>query len=539
MALLADLAASSYRVRAEAGGRPSPLSDVWYQPAAMPTSSGVPVNPHVAQTLSAVWQATRLIQEGIASLSCHLFERTSENGRRRVRGPRGYGALAYALRWQPHPDLTAFDFWSHAVVCWLHRGLFLAELVPGPRTGYADALVPIHPDLVTVTRRPNGRIYYQIAGPSPRVLGPGDVFAIRGRTEADGVTPMSLIRYAAESLGTAIAADRFAGRFFQQGAAPAIAVTVEDELGEEGIEHLHASVQKFIGGLSHAFGVLPLENGAKVEQIGIKPADAQLLASREFTVEEVARWFNVPLHMLRHGDRGSGSYASLEVFNAEFVTYTLRPVAVAFEQSIQRDLILENDRDDYFAEFNLDAKLRGTLKDRYEAYRIGIMSGFLRRNEARIKENLDPADGLDDFWQPMSIASVDQSAGRSGDDRAAQLFAFAQGMRAGREGFLLIRLVQETAGRLVRREKGEIEKLARQHANDGAGWMDGVRRFYREFSRLLQEQLRLEPVIADEWSARRARMLLDRGVSAVDELDYEAIAELAVLALGTPEKASA
>lgn len=538
MGLLADLGAASFSTARRAATR-AETDDFWYGPVGFTGTSGIPVSSHVAMTLSAVWQATRLIGEGLATMPCQMFRREGDDGRRRVRGSSGYGALAYNLRWLPHPDYTAFDFWLGGAVSWLHRGIFLCELVPGPRTGFADVLQPIHPDLITVTRRPNGRLYYEIRGTRARTLSPDQVFVVRGRTESDGVTPMSLMSYAAQSIGTALAADRFAGRFFKQGATAALAVTVEDELGPAGIANLHESVSKYVAGLNNAFGVLPLENGAKIEKIGMDPASAQLLSSRQFSVEEIARWFNVPLHMLRYSQSGTGAYASLEIFSAEFVTYTLQPIATAFEQAIQRDLILEEHRDDYFVEFNIDAKMRGSLRERYEAYRIGIMSGFLRRNEARIKENLDPAEGLDEFWTPMNMAQVDSSAGRTGEARASNLVEFSRGLRSGREGFLLVRLAQETAGRCVRREKAEIEKLARQHASDGAAWQRSLAAFYREHAAFLREALHLEPIQAERWAAARAKHLFERGVAAVEEMDYEAVAELAVLALGAGPAAAA
>jgi HK97 family phage portal protein len=530
--LLAEFSAASFR----AAGSRDPSDDRWYRGSTLGVgSSGVFVTPEVAMTLSALWQGVRLLAEGVATMPCQMFRRRGEDGRERVRGSTGYGALAFNLEWLPHPEFTAFDFWSGATACWVLRGLFLAELQGGLRTGFADALVPIHPDLVTVTRRPNGRIYYDIGGLRPRTLSSDQVLAIRGRTEADGLTPMSLIRYGAQSIGTTLSADRFAGRFFKDGASPALAVTVQDELGPEGVQNLYASVAKYVSGLNNAFGILPLENGAKVETIGINPSDAQLLASRQFGVEEIARWLNVPLHMLRYSQQGTGAYASLEIFSAEFVTYTLQPIVTAFEQAIKRDLILEDDRDELFVKFNMDSKLRGSLRERYEAYRIGIMSGFLRRNEARIKEDLDPADGLDEFWTPMNMAQVDNSAGQPGSDRAAKLFGFSHGLRSGREGFLLVRLVQEAAARCVRREKAEVERLARQHATDGGAWAAGLRKFYAEHAQYLASTLHLEPVLAESWASKRSRTLLDQGVAAVEAMDYASVAELAVMALGSDE----
>jgi hypothetical protein len=350
---------------------------------------------------------------------------------------------------------------------------------------------------------------------------------------------MSLIRYAAQSLGVTIAADKFAGQFFKSGASNALAVISKDELGPEGIQNLHHSITSFAGGINNAFGVLPLEGDLDIKTIGVNPHDAQLILARQFGVEDVARWLNIPLHMLRFSNAGTGSYASLEVFSAEFVTYTLRPIAIAIEQAIQRDLLIDPmeggrdfgdlgdpRRDRYFAEFNMDALMRGDLTSRYNAYRTGIMSGFLRRNEARIKENLDPADGLDEFLTPLNMNDgsttnqlTDPATSRSSSDGPTY------------ERYRASVLAAEAAGRIVRRERAAIEKLAKQHADDPDAWEQGIRAFYVDHAGFITETLRVPSDAAREYCGRQGCALLKAGVSALDALDFRATEDLALLAL--------
>jgi HK97 family phage portal protein len=542
MSLIGRVHDSAFRQAARAG-RYGPTSDFWYSPIGGHSSSGVSVTDGSAQTIAAFWQGSRLISQGIGGLPCHLYERLGDDRRRRVSGSTTVGSLAYRLRWQPNTTQTACSFWGLVAMCAQARGMFVAERVPGPYTGYADDLIPIHPDCVTRRRLPNGTIRYDVRRPQgpTRQLTPSDVFVVDGQTEWDGVTPMSLIHYAAQSLGTTIAADRYAGRFFKSGTANALAVLSKDELGPEGIANLHASVTRYISGLENAFGVLPLEGDIDIKTIGVSPHDAQLILARQFGVEDVARWLNIPLHMLRFSNAGTGSYASLEVFSAEFVTYTLRPIAIAIEQAIQRDLLVEpaGSRDDdprrdrYFAEFNMDALMRGDLTSRYNAYRTGIMSGFLRRNEARVKENLDPADGLDEFLRPMNMAD-----GNASVEPSRALSASADD-GPSYERYRASVLAAEAAGRIVRRERAAVEKLAKQHASDPDGWEQGLRAFYADHVGYIVEALRIPHEAALEYCGRQGCALLKAGVSALETLDFRATEDLALLALSGGQAAQA
>lgn len=543
MSLIGRVQDSAFRQAARASSR-DPLSDFWYQPIGGYSSAGVQVTDSTAYTIAAFWQGARLISQGIGGLPCHLYERTGEDRRQRVVGASPVGNLAYRLRWQPNETQTAFGFWGLAAMCAQARGMFVAERLAGPFTGYADNLVPIHPDRVTRKRLPDGAIRYDVrqVGGQTRQLNPHDVLVVDGATEWDGVTPMSLIRYAAQSLGTTIAADRYAGRFFKSGTANALAVMSKDELGPEGIANLHASVTKYISGLENAFGVLPLEGDIDIKTIGVSPHDAQLILARQFGVEDVARWLNIPLHMLRFSNAGTGSYASLEVFSAEFVTYTLRPIAIAIEQAIQRDLLVEPSdgrdygdprRDRYFAEFNMDALMRGDLTSRYNAYRTGIMSGFLRRNEARVRENLDPADGLDEFLRPMNMAGDGNSFGAPAPPGQTSTDGPSY------ERYRASVLAAEAAGRIVRRERAAIEKLAKQHASDPDGWEQGIRAFYADHAGFITESLRVSPDAAREYCGRQGCALLKRGVSALEALDFRATEDLALLALSGGQAAIA
>ena len=138
-----------------------------------------------------------------------------------------------------------------------------------------------------------------------------------------------------------------------------------------------------------------------IQHLGIEPDKAQLLATRQESVKEVARWFGYPGHKLET-DGQTQAYAAREQANLEYVVGCIRPILIGLEQGIQKDLIL--DKDDYFAEFLMDALFRGDLKSQAEYYAKAIQFGWMNRNEVRLRSNLNPADGLERFSSRKTCA---------------------------------------------------------------------------------------------------------------------------------------
>lgn len=514
-------------VQASSGSKPA-WDHGWY--VADPSGFWLPGGSHVsvetAQTLSAVWQGIRLRAEGIASVPCHVFVRRPDGGKERARSGSELGQLEYRLRWQPNAVQTAFEFWELAQSHIDLRGWFIAELVPGP-SGFADQLIPRHPDRVQAKRQPNGRVVYEVRhelDSRPRQLTQDEVFVVRART-SDGLTPLSFITYGAQSLSGALAAQQMTANFFKRG-TPAIAVISKDELGDTGKANLHNSVMTYVTGSDGSFGVLPLEGDITVEKLGLTPADSKLLEMKGVGVEDVARWLNIPLHMMRMNNAGTNSYASLEVFSAEFVTYGLRNAAIRIEQAIQRDLIVLKDR--AFSEFLLDALLRGNLEQRAKFYQSAILTGWMTRNEAREKENLNPADGLDRFLEPHNTAQLDDSGDRRGSAQARVFHAAAGRMR---DAFRASMLAHDLATRILRRERGKVTEFATKHANDPDRWKAALQDFYEDHAGFVASTLRIPVEKAREYAAAHGAALVDRGVVALDAFETDAGEQLALWAL--------
>jgi HK97 family phage portal protein len=367
------------------------------------------------------------------------------------------------------------------------RGNAYAQIIPGKR-GAVDQLIPRHPDRIQVetiqTRDGDLKLRYIWTPPQgqPVTLTQDEVFHLRG-ISSDGVLGLSVIEHATNSLGLSLAAERYGSKFFSQGATVAAVVEHPKTLtGEAAVKNLKWSIDEQV---KNPHGVLVLEQGMTWKQIGMKAEEAQLIATMEFGVEEVARWFNVPLHLLR-SNKQAQTYASIEMFDLELVIHTFRPWAVRFEQAIRRDLITGFET--YFAEFLMDALMRGDSAARAAYYNSGIMTGWLTRNEARVKENLNPIDGLEEPLVPLNMAV-------HGEEPPAQPPARQQNRASA--------LAYSAAERVLRRELGAVQKAVKTCAGDGGKFSTWAVTFYQEHAGVVAEAMAISPLVAGQYCAGR------------------------------------
>ena len=151
-----------------------------------------------------------------------------------------------------------------------------------------------------------------------------------------------------------------------------------------------------------------LEEGATWTQVGMSNEDSQFLETRQFQIEDIARFFRVPTILIGHPDKTS-TYASAEQFMLSFVQHTIRPWLVRIEKSILKHLIDESEQKDYFAEFKIDGLLRGDIASRYQAYAIARQNTWMSANEIRALENMNPIDGGDVYENPNITTGNDTS----------------------------------------------------------------------------------------------------------------------------------
>ena len=255
------------------------------------------------------------------------------------------------------------------------------------------ALYPLMPNKMTVDRDENGRLYYRYnrgqdeavkSKDQTVILKPSDILHIPG-LGFDGLVGYSPIAMAKNAIGMAIACEEFGAKFFANGAAPSGVLehpgTIKDP------SKVRDTWQSQFGGSSNAGKVAVLEEGMKYTPISISPEQAQFLETRKFQINEIARIFRVPPHMV--GDLEKSSFSNIEQQSLEFVTYTLDPWIVRWEQSISRTLFSEEEKKTHFVKFNVDGLLRGDYQSRMNGYAIGRQNGWMSANDIRELENLD------------------------------------------------------------------------------------------------------------------------------------------------------
>ena len=249
------------------------------------------------------------------------------------------------------------------------------------------------PNRMEVNRDQNGMLYYVYQKSSEDaptmdgtsvILRPSEVLHVPG-LGFDGLVGYSPIAMAKNAIGLSMAAEEYGAKFYANGAAPSGVLEHPGVLKDPA--KVRDSWNAAFGGSSNSHKVAVLEEGLKYTPISISPNEAQFLETRKFQIDEIARIFRVPPHMV--GDLEKSSFSNIEQQSLEFVKYTLDPWVVRWEQSLSRALLSETEKKSYFFKFNLEGLLRGDYQSRMQGYSIGIQNGFMCPNDVRELENLD------------------------------------------------------------------------------------------------------------------------------------------------------
>lgn len=371
----------------------------------------VSVSEQGALGLATVWSCVSLIGGDLASSPLIVYESRRDGSRRRAVDHPVYALL----RRSPNPIMTPYRFIEQITTHLLLYGNAFCEVER--KSGRPSALWPIPPWLVSV-KLDGGKVIYSVRVPKqqdPVELGASRIIHIAG-ISLDGVTGVSPIRAAADVFSGAKAVQEFGVRFFSQGGAPGLVLSHPGRLSDQARENLRSSWRAMHEGLSKAHRLAILEEGMKLERIGLPPQDAQMIETRRYTSLEIARIFRVPPHMIGEHERGA-SYASVEQQAIDYVTHTLRPWAVRIEQSLTASLLDPSNEfpGQYYCEFLLDALLRGDTLSRYRAYAIGRQWGWLSANDVRVRENMDPIDGGDTYLSPLNMVTTGEEGAGNGD----------------------------------------------------------------------------------------------------------------------------
>ena len=351
------------------------------------STSGRKVNEHSAMQMTAVYACVRILSESIASLPVHLYQYESEgNKAKAVKHP-----LYRILHDEPNPEMTSFVFRETLMTHLLLWGNAYAQIIRNGK-GEVIGLYPLMPNRMTVDRDKSGQLVYQYqmqdsdthTGKTGYVtLRPSEVLHVPG-LGFDGLVGYSPIAMAKNAIGLSIATEEYGAKFFANGATPGGILEFPGTVKNP--ESIRESWNKGFSG-SNAHKVAILEEGMKYTPISISPEQAQFLETRKFQIDEIARIFRVPPHMV--GDLEKSSFSNIEQQSLEFVKYTLEPWIIRWEQSLNRALLTEKEKPDYFVKFNVDGLLRGDYQSRMNGYAIGIQNGFMCPNDVRALECLD------------------------------------------------------------------------------------------------------------------------------------------------------
>lgn len=361
------------------------------------SSAGKSVTERSAMQMTAVYSCVRILAEAVAGLPLHFYKYNNDGSKSKAIDSNLY----HLLHDEPNPEMSSFVFRETLMTHLLLWGNAYAQIIRNGK-GEVIALYPLMPNKMSVDRDENGALYYTYQRSLEEgkesgtvTLSTRDVLHIPG-LGFDGLVGYSPIAMAKNAIGLAIATEEYGAKFFANGAAPSGVLehpgTIKDPA------RLRENWNATFGGSANSGKVAVLEEGMKYTPISISPEQAQFLETRKFQINEIARIFRVPPHMV--GDLEKSSFSNIEQQSLEFVKYTLDPWIIRWEQSLNRALLSVDEKKVYFFKFNVEGLLRGDYQSRMQGYATARQNGWMSANDIRELENLDkiPAESGGDLY---------------------------------------------------------------------------------------------------------------------------------------------
>lgn len=364
-----------------------------------PTASGVSVTQETAITFSALFDGVRIISEDIGKLPYPVYRKLGGDQRERAETSpywrlvhdRAFGGInTFGLSSQQFRELLT----GWAVL----RGNGYAFKSPAG-LGQVQELIPINPSRVQMEQLADGEVIYHVTMANGQILPHTrrDIFHLAG-FGLSGIGGADLVQLAKQSIGLGLAQEEYSSRIYSNGGAPRGFLKTPNKLTTGAIDRLTADFDERYGGLANVHKIGFLEEGLDWVSAGMTQEDAQAIEFRQFSVTEMARWLRLPPHML--GDLTHATFTNIEQEKLSYVTDTLMAWGVRWDNAINQQVIGQTN---FYAELLFEGLLRGDTKSRYEAYQSAIMTGWMNRNEARRRENLNTAPLLDEFLAPLNM----------------------------------------------------------------------------------------------------------------------------------------
>jgi HK97 family phage portal protein len=364
------------------GGRPSEPSTagLWGH---RDTVTGIEMNENLALNCSTIWAANTIISSSLAVMPICMYER-GDDGRHKVDDH----YILDVIDGPPNPEMTNAVFretlQSHALL-W---GNAYAE-IEWSNAGKVKALWPITPNRIRPDRTTEGELVYMVRLPdgTEKPMLPEQVLHIPG-LGFDGTQGYNVVKMARNSFGLTLAAELYGAAMFGNGGRPEGILTTDKKLSPEAVRNLRNSWNENHQGIARSHRVAIMHEGLTWQATSLNPEEAQFLSTREFQVTEIARWFNIPPHLLR--DLSRATFSNIEQQGQDYVRHTLMPWMVKWEQELQRKLVPGRHDRRYYFEIDADYLLRADMLTRYKAYYVGRQAGFLNVDNILEWENMNP-----------------------------------------------------------------------------------------------------------------------------------------------------
>ena len=362
------------------------------------TNSGEMITADSAMRITAVLQAVRIPSESVASLPLKLYERGSDSKHEAKDHP-AYNVL-YAA---PNELMTSYEWREANMIALGLRGNAYSSIERSQR-GELGQLIYLNPDKTRPVLTSKRRLYFE-CDELNSTLPARQILHLKGLS-SNGLYGLNPIEMAREALGLSLAAEKHGATTFKNGATPAGLLVTPDRAQEDQIKDLKKSwIEQNAGKNKH--GIAVLHSGLKYQQISVSNADAQFLETRKFQIAEIARIFNVPVHLLHEMDRST--FNNIEHMSLAFIKFSLRPWLIRQEQRYNLSLLRPEERGKYYFEHSLSALERADIKTRFEVYSKARQWGVYSANDVRKKENeplRDDEEG-NSYHTPLNMINQD------------------------------------------------------------------------------------------------------------------------------------
>lgn len=430
------------------------------------SESGERITVEKSLTIPGVLAGFSILMEDIASLPLILYERLERGKARAADNP-----YYFLLHDQPNPEMTSMVFRELIMGHLLGWGNFYGQMLWDGK-GIVREIWPLNPANMQVGRQKGERVYLYRNVQGVQIAFRQDEILHIPAFGFDGLMGYSRITLARNSIGMAISAEKYEGRMFANDARPGVIIKSKKKLSEDAAKRLLESWNQTYKGSGNTAKTAVLEDDLDITSIGFPPKDAMFIESQKWSLQQIARVFRIPPHMLGDIEKSTSWGTGIEQQEIGYLTHTLRPWLVRTEQQLNKDLLLTDDRRRFFFEHLVDAMLRTDLNTRMQAYALAITNGIFTRNEVREKENLLPYEGGDEPLYPLNLSSSSAQ-----DEEPPQ--------KPTRD---ITPLLHDIARRIAKRDENELGGALKRFVEKEDRFNAWVEQFYkRDFPEFIQQ----------------------------------------------------